>query len=420
MNSSVPREGSQSAGSRGAALFMFGVLLASYSLNAMDRQIFPLVAADVRREFGFGLAQIGLLSTIFTLGMAVAGIPTGFLLTRLSRKAVAITGLAIFSIGTVLTTTAHGFTGMLLYRAATGIGEAMQLTVILAIATSYFARFRSTAVGSVNAAFGVGAIVGPAAGGVLLALRHGWRLPMVVFGMLGVVAIVLIQVAVRPWLTEARGFADSVRQMHAAETLLNHNTVILTLLSLIGGMVIYGYLGMYPTFLREHLGFSPAVTGNVMSAYGLGALASMAGGWVGDRLSPRLVLGVGFTVAAMLGYGLFHLATNVWQESALSFIWGLVVSGTIYVNLASYHIRSVSSHLNGKASGAFVSSLYTSAAIAGYTIGWLASHAGWSVAGLLQISLLSVVGALLSLALKPSRMALAAGSGALAATMKAH
>jgi MFS transporter, DHA1 family, inner membrane transport protein len=136
------------AGSRTAALLMFALLLASYSLNAMDRQIFPLVAADVRGEFGFNLAHVGLLSTIFTLGMAIAGIPIGLLLARMSRKAALLIGLAIFSIGTVLMTTAHSFAGMLLCRATTGIGEAMQLTVILAIGTSYFRRFRSTAVGS--------------------------------------------------------------------------------------------------------------------------------------------------------------------------------------------------------------------------------------------------------------------------------
>jgi hypothetical protein len=90
----------------------------------------------------------------------------------------------------------------------------------------------------------------------------------------------------------------------------------------------------------------------------------------------------------------------------LSFVWGLVVSGTIYVNLAGYHIRSVSGHLNNKASGVFVSSLYGSASIAGYTIGWLATSAGWSAAGLEQISLLACVGALISLGLQPSKMAL--------------
>ena len=47
---------------------MFAALLASYVINAMDRQLFPLLASDVRQEYGFSLANIGLLSTIFTLG----------------------------------------------------------------------------------------------------------------------------------------------------------------------------------------------------------------------------------------------------------------------------------------------------------------------------------------------------------------
>src|SRR5580698_11633517 len=101
MKSPVSQAAPRPAGSGVAAVLMFAVLLASYSINAMDRQIFPLLAADVRHEFGFGLADIGLLSTIFTLGMAVAGVPTGFLLARFSRKSATIIGIAIFSIGTV-------------------------------------------------------------------------------------------------------------------------------------------------------------------------------------------------------------------------------------------------------------------------------------------------------------------------------
>src|SRR5262245_49146854 len=85
---------------KGRALGWFAVLLASYVVNAMDRQLFPLVAPDVRREYGFSLAGIGLLSTVFTLGMAVAGAPTGFLLARFSRKTVLQAGLALFSAGT--------------------------------------------------------------------------------------------------------------------------------------------------------------------------------------------------------------------------------------------------------------------------------------------------------------------------------
>jgi len=80
---------------------MFGVLLASYAINAMDRQLFPLLAPEVRRQYGFSLAGVGFLSTVFTLGMAIAGLPTGYLLVRFSRKTVLQVGIALFSAGTV-------------------------------------------------------------------------------------------------------------------------------------------------------------------------------------------------------------------------------------------------------------------------------------------------------------------------------
>lgn len=60
---------------RALALAMFSILLASYSINAMDRQLFPLLVSDVRVEYGFSLSKSGLLAAIFTLGMALAGLP---------------------------------------------------------------------------------------------------------------------------------------------------------------------------------------------------------------------------------------------------------------------------------------------------------------------------------------------------------
>src|ERR1700730_16611892 len=147
---------------------MFGALLASYAINAMDRQLFPLLVPEVRRQYGFSLAGVGFLSTVFTLGMALAGLPTGYFLMRFSRKTVMQIGIALFSAGTLLTIIARGFSDMLIYRAATGIGEAMQLTVLIAIAANYFVNHRSTALGAINFTFGLGAIVSPILGGALL------------------------------------------------------------------------------------------------------------------------------------------------------------------------------------------------------------------------------------------------------------
>lgn len=387
------------------ALIMFGILLVSYAINAMDRQIFPLLAADVRKEYGFALSQTGLLSTVFTLGMAVAGIPTGYLLARFSRKAVGQIGIAIFSIGTALTAFSYGFADMLVYRAVTGIGEAMQLTALLAIATSYFTRYRAAAVGSVNFCFGIGAIVGPMLGGVLLAQYGTWRAPMIVFGLLGFVAMAFIAIGVKPWLTEMQSQMQRGANSQGSPSLLNRNTVLLTLMSMVSGLIIYGYLGMYPTYLREQLGYTPGATSSVMGIFGLGVLASIGGGWLGDRFSPRLVFGGTFLVAALLGYLLFHAGSDFVIQAALSFTWGLVVSGTIYVNLAAYHVKSVIGTLGSRASGIFVTSFYSAGAIAGYLIGTLASLVGWAQTGLIQITAMSLLGALLALVLDPTRMA---------------
>ena len=380
---------------------MFGILLASYVVNAMDRQLFPLLAPEVRREYGFSLAGAGLLATVFTLGMAVAGVPTSILLARLSRRTVLLTGIALFSAGTALTVASRGFADMLAYRMLTGVGEAMQLTVLLAIAATAFARYRAAAVGAVNFSFALGVIISPMLGGALLQAYGTWKAPMVVFALLGFAAIVAIATFVSRAWTEGRAAAARSTGDGGAATLANRNTILLTAMSGLGGLVIYGYLGLYPTFLREGLGYSAQRAGFVMSLYGLGALASIAGGWIGDRGSPRTVLGATFSIAAVLGYLLFNGSSSPYWHASLSFAWGVVVSGVVYVNLAGYHVKAVRRDLAGRASGVFVTSLYLSAAFAGYGMGWIASRAGWGDAGAVQLSLCSLAAAGLAMALRP-------------------
>src|ERR1700691_2483554 len=124
---------SEQGGTAAIAIAMFCVLLFSYVLMAADRYLFPVLAADVRRAFGFSLSTTGLLSTIFTLGLGLGGLPTGYLLTRFSRKTVLLIGIAIFSGATALSTEAVGFASMLACLAAQGIGMSMLATSMFAL-----------------------------------------------------------------------------------------------------------------------------------------------------------------------------------------------------------------------------------------------------------------------------------------------
>jgi len=384
-----------------------GVLILSYSINAIDRTLFPLLLTDVRNEYGFGLPEGGLLSTIFTLGMAVAGLPTGYLMSRYSRKTVMQIGMLIFSAGTLVTVLAVGFADMLAYRAVTGIGEAMQLTALLAIFSSYFSRYRASAVGGLNYAYAAGAIAGPAIGTYLLQSFGTWRAPMIAFGLIGFVMMAVVAVVVRPWLSEANAAQHPEAKTTAggASTLMNLNTALLTLLSILFGLALYGYLGMYPTFLREQLDFAPTDVGRVMSTYGLGVLVSLGSGWFGDRFQANRTMSLSFLFAAAVCALLFNGPTSFALQAAFSFALGVAFSGTIFVNLAGYHVKSVTGDLAGRASGLFITSLYGAATVAGYMIGWLARQSGWTVAGNIQLVLLCLAGATVSLMLRPKLMA---------------
>jgi MFS family permease len=320
---------------------------------------------------------------------------------------VLLLGIGIFSAGTALTVLAYGFSDMLVYLATTGIGEAMQLTVMIAIAANYFVGYRAAAIGSMNVFFGFGAFSGPIVAGFLLTSFKSWHAPMLAFYALGLVMIAVIVVTVRPWFSETHRAADARTDLLGAPSLLNRNTIILTALSVIAGLVLFGFTGMYPTYLREVLHYTPKAAGFVASFYGLGALLlSIFGGLLGDRFSPRVVLSAAFFCMAALGYLCFHGSAAVFPHFILTFAYGAIGSGTIYVNLAAYHVKAVRSNLSSRASGMFVTSLYAAAAAAGYLIGGIASQAGWAIAGELQISLLSAIAGILALTLQPEQMSL--------------
>jgi MFS family permease len=224
---------------------------------------------------------------------------------------------------------------------------------------------------------------------------------------MGLAIMVLVALFVGRAVSEVRIASDAKggATIGGAETLRNRNTVLLVLLSCIAGLAIFGFLGMYPTYLREQLHFTPADTGKIMSIYGLGVLASVGGGLVGDRFAMRPVLAVSFLIAAGIGWLLFNGPADFAAQATLSFAFGVAFSGAIYVNLAAYHMKAVHGELAGRASGIFVTSFYAAASVAGYAIGWLAAEFGWTLAGDLQLCAACLVGILLAFALKPDLIA---------------
>lgn len=377
---------------RGAAIASLILLAVSYVINAMDRQVFPVVLPAVRGEYGFSLGQGGWLSTIFTLGIGLAGIPTGFLLDRLSRKAVMMIGIAIYSAFTLLTAASHGFADMFAYRALSGVGEAMQNAALFAAVGAFFFANRAMALGVLNFAYGLGGYLGPQLGALLA--EDSWRVPFYLYGGIGFFIILLIALLIRHSFTERKeGAGDVIARdfSHIPEGLLTRNLVLLAIVAGVVGLAMYGYIGLYPTFLQEELGFTQLEAGTAASMFGLGALLGIPAGFVGDRANLKWFLIITLIVGGGVGYLIFNGPTSVGAQFLLSFAEGAVASGICFVNIYAGMQRAVRPELVGRASGMFVSCFYVPAAFAGFFFSALVGQFGWGGAGLVQLALLPIV-----------------------------
>ncbi|MEU0969055.1 MFS transporter [Streptomyces sp. NPDC005917] len=397
------------------ALVSLAVLAASYVVNAMDRQVFSVLLPGIRNEYGFSLGQGGLLSTIFTLGIGIAGVPTGYLLDRLSRKSVIVIGIAVYSVFTILTTLSVGFPDMIAYRAASGVGEAMQNGALFSAVGAYFFANRAMALGTLNFAYGIGGFIGPLLGSYLAGGNSHWRTPFWTYGLIGLAFVAIVSLVIRKSFTErgetALRSGPRLRLDHVPKALYNRNVLLLMLAAAAVGISMYGYIGLYPTFLETQLGFGTGQASLAASMFGVGAVLGIPAGWLGDRLNQRAVMIVAALVGCVVGYLLFNGPTTAGAQYALSFAEGALASGFLFVNIYSAMQRAVQPELIGRVSGLFVASFYLPAAFAGYLFSALVGAAGWGGAGLWQLTVLPLVGVAALLFVRTGALARTNGPG---------
>ena len=300
------------------------ILCLSYSTNAADRQIFPTLLPAIRKAFGYNLKIAGLLSTVFTLGLAVAGIPTGYILDRTSRKAVILIGMVIYSVFTLATIYATGFWDMLIYRAMTGIGEGMQMAGLFAAIGSYFHRKRSFYIGWMIVAYGVGGFLGPRIGARLAQTASSWRVPFVWFAAIGLVMAAIVLLVVPKGFSESKGPATTGRGgrgshcAHAGKPVEPQRH---------SGLYRMHHPWLHPVWLYRPVHDLPQRCTEVRAHGGRrrfqlfrpGRVLSFIGGWFGDRFPQRVVIAVAFVFIAVIGYSMYNVATSFGAQSCCVF-----------------------------------------------------------------------------------------------------
>jgi MFS family permease len=375
------------------------ILDLAYFINAMDRQVFPVILPDVREALGVTSSQVGLLATIFTLGMGLAGIPAGYLTDRWGRKNMILAGLILFSVTTALQAVAVTWFDMAAYRVVSGIGEGIQNAALFAAAGSYFHRNRGLAIGTLSAAYGVGAFTGPAVGQLLVEVTGRWQTPLLVFGLFGVVVFVAVAFGVPREAAEYGADTKDVARagemgVVASDRLFNRAVVCAAVAAAGAGFALNAWLGLYPTFLRTAHGFTPSQASVTASMFGVGALAAIFGGYLADRTSQRMLNVIGLTGLMVTGVLIFSTSAPQGVQMLLTLFMGVSFTGVIYTNTSALMQRNVAPALVGRAQGVFLASLYIPASVSGYVFARLVDAVGWTAGGALVIVIPCVTGLL--------------------------
>ena len=334
------------------------ILTALNLLNYIDRSVLFAVQPLVQAEFHISKTQVGYLTSAFLLFYMIAAPFTGPLADRYSRKLIIIFGAVFWSGLTLLTAVTHTYTELLIRHTLVGIGEATFVTIAPTFVADLFPEERR---GRILGIFYLAIPVGTAAGYLLggkLGPAHGWRFPFYVAAVPGFLLALAMLFIPEP----ERGRFDSLEETPQRGTIwgLARNPAFWTA-TLGMAMMTFALGGLQvwmPTFLSTVRGYTLQSANEMFGAIIVvdGTIASLAGGWLGDRLLRRsrsayysvsavsMALGVPFMIIALFSNGRLMLPA-IWVAAFLLLLNTAPLNAAL-INSVGAHIRATALAVN--------------------------------------------------------------------------
>ncbi len=275
-------------------------------LNYIDRSVLFAVQPLVQTEFHLSDAQIGYLTSAFIGFYMVAAPFVGPLADRYSRKLIIVFGALFWSALTLVTAVTHTYWELLVRHTLVGVGEATFVTIAPTFVADLFPEEKR---GRIFGIFYLAIPVGTAAGYLLggkLGPSHGWRFPFYIAAAPGFALALAMLFVPEP----ERGRYDTLRETPERGSLkgLVGNPAFWTA-TLGMAMMTFALGGLQvwmPTFLSRSRGYSLEAANEIFGGIIVvdGILASLAGGWLGDYLLPKMKSSYYFVSAISMALGI--------------------------------------------------------------------------------------------------------------------
>jgi MFS transporter, Spinster family, sphingosine-1-phosphate transporter len=258
-------------------------------LNYIDRNVLYAVQPLIEKEFHLDYAQVGFLTSAFFVCYMVAAPLIAPLADRYSRKWIMAAGAFVWSAATLLSAVTHTYHELLLRHVIVGIGEATFVAISPAFLADLFPEnIRGRVMGLFYLATPVGSALGFIVGGYL-GQHYGWRAPFMICGIPGFVLGLGVLALREPVRGVSDHLADTAERGSIRGLVRNKAYWTITLGAAMMTFAIGGLQVWMPTFLVKmrhlHLDQANLIFGGMTVVSG--TVATLLGGWLGDRLLRR-------------------------------------------------------------------------------------------------------------------------------------
>ena len=306
-------------------LALWALTLSAFAIGTTEFVIVGLIPT-IAASLHVSLPSAGMLVSLYALGVAIGAPVLTALSSRLPRKTLLLTLMALFTLGNLLAWQAPAYGTLAIARVLTGLTHGVFFSIGSTIATSLVPRQKAaSAIALMFSGLTVALVTGVPLG-TFIGQTFGWQTTFLAVSGLGLTALA------GSWLL----VPDNIARTAPASLLGQFSVLGKPRLLLVYAMTALGYGGSFIAFtylapmLEQVSGFKASATGVLMLVYGISvAVGNVWGGRLADRKGPVRALQIIFAGLALALVLLALTASSQWLVVLTILLWGAVAFGNV-------------------------------------------------------------------------------------------
>lgn len=288
------------------------LLAASVFLVIAATNIMTPLLPDIRADFGVSIATAGIIVGSYGLARLLTDLPAGIVIDAIGHRRVAIAGLVVLVLSSILGLNANGVPMLIAARVGSGVAVALVTTVALsALGSIAVTANRGKVMSFFHVANNTGIALYPLVGGII-GVAFGWRTTFAVTVGLAVLAgaiLVPVLLTVQPRGGGGAGTAQPDRRVLRGRQ--RAVSLAATNYGVVANMINrHGFRNtVLPLYAAAALGLGGVSIATAIALMSITGLAvATPGGMLGDRIGRRRIITAG--LAALAGGDLVFLLTR--------------------------------------------------------------------------------------------------------------